>query len=234
LAGAQLRRGGSPRQGSSMVSMQWGAWSGAGMAAEHNLLPRVRASGLGVLAPARGLAALRAALALGPGPGYGPAQRVVSPFDWRRLMAGARSVFPVFAEFAAAAATAGAAAGAPALAGVEQAAVGPNKASGAAERGRAGDQNPTQTLAPAEAVRRQEAALAEVQAVVARLLGPGVSAHQVRRLPPAARHVGALRGAACAHVSVCSSCICVVHLGLLFLNWRSTWLHISEGLAGSR
>jgi len=201
LAGAQLSRGGSPRQGSSMVSMQWGAWAGAGMAAEHNLLPRVRASGLGVLAPARGLAALRAALALWPGPGYGPAQRVISPFDWRRLMAGAQSVFPVFAEFAAAAVAAapGAAAGALALAGTEQADAGPNKASGAAERGRAGDQNPTQTLAPAEAARRQEAALAEVQAVVARLLGPGVSAHQVRRLPPAARHVGALRGAACEY-----------------------------------
>jgi hypothetical protein len=181
-----------------MVSMQWGAWSGAGMAAEHNLLPRVRASGLGVLAPTRGLAALRAALALGPGPGYGPAQRVVSPFDWRRLMAGARSVFPVFAEFAADAAAPGAAAGAPALAGAEPSAPGQTLSSGAAERGRAGGQNPPQTLAPATAERRQEDTLAEVQGVVARLLGPGVSAHQVRRLPPAVRRVSALPGAAFA------------------------------------
>ena len=68
------------------------------MAVAHNLLPRIVKSGLGVLAPAVGIAALAGALAAtaaGPQP-----QLVVSPFEWRKLMAGARgSVFPVFREF---------------------------------------------------------------------------------------------------------------------------------------
>ena len=73
------------------ASLQWGAWGGTGMAVVHNLLPRVVKSGLGVLAPARGVAALASVLALSAP----PAQLVVSPFDWPRLMAGADRVFPV-------------------------------------------------------------------------------------------------------------------------------------------
>ena len=68
------------------------------MAVDHNLLPRIVKSGLGVLPPAVGIAALAGALAAtaaGPQP-----QLVVSPFEWRKLMTGARgSVFPVFKEF---------------------------------------------------------------------------------------------------------------------------------------
>lgn len=76
--------------------MQWGAWGGAGMAVVHNLLPRIVQSGLGVLDPVVGVSALASVLrttAAEP-------QLVVSPFDWWKLMAGARgTVFPVFKEF---------------------------------------------------------------------------------------------------------------------------------------
>ncbi len=72
--------------------MQWGAWGGTGMAVAHNLLPRIIKSGLGVLPPADGVAALAAALRHSAAP---PAQVVVSPFEWSKLMAGADRVFPV-------------------------------------------------------------------------------------------------------------------------------------------
>ena len=76
--------------------MQWGAWGGTGMAVVHNLLPRIIKSGLGVLDPVAGMSALlrvMGSIAFGP-------QLVVSPFDWHKLMAGAKgNVFPVFKEF---------------------------------------------------------------------------------------------------------------------------------------
>ena len=71
------------------------------MAVAHHLLPRIIQSGLGVLAPSAGLAALACTLqqASGLAPQPLPAQVVVSPFDWTRLMAGAQHVFPLFSEF---------------------------------------------------------------------------------------------------------------------------------------
>lgn len=66
------------------------------MAVEHNLLPRIINSGLGVLAPGAGISALLSVLAIA---GSGP-QLVVSPFNWRTLMAGAKGkIYPVFREF---------------------------------------------------------------------------------------------------------------------------------------
>ena len=62
------------------------------MAVAHNLLPRIIKSGLGVLPPAAGVAALAAVLRARAAP---PAQVVVSPFEWPKLMAGADRVFPV-------------------------------------------------------------------------------------------------------------------------------------------
>lgn len=79
-------------QGCPATSMQWGAWGGTGMAVVHNLLPRIVQSGLGVLTPARGVAALEALLSM---PHRLTAQLVVSPFEWGKLMAGAHHVFPV-------------------------------------------------------------------------------------------------------------------------------------------
>ena len=61
------------------------------MAVAHNLLPRIIKSGLGVLAPVRGITALASVLTLSAP----PAQLIVSPFDWPKLMAGADRVFPV-------------------------------------------------------------------------------------------------------------------------------------------
>ena len=66
------------------------------MAVVHDLLPRIIKSGLGVLNPVAGISAL---LDVVKSASFGP-QVVVSPFDWRKLMAGARgNVFPVFEEF---------------------------------------------------------------------------------------------------------------------------------------
>ena len=83
-------------QGIGAVSMQWGAWGGTGMAIKNNLLPRIIKSGLGVLAPDAGVAALAAALSNSPN----PAQLVISPFEWPKLMQGATHVFPIFSEYA--------------------------------------------------------------------------------------------------------------------------------------
>ena len=71
------------------------------MAVAHNLLPRIIKSGLGVLVPTAGLAALALTVQQASGLHAGPlpAQRVVSPFNWTRLMAGAKHVFPLFSEF---------------------------------------------------------------------------------------------------------------------------------------
>lgn len=83
-------------QGAQTVSMQWGAWGGTGMAVVNNLLPRIIKSGLGVLSPTVGIKALETVLKT---PDFGP-QLVVSPFDWPKLMAGAKgNVFPIFWEF---------------------------------------------------------------------------------------------------------------------------------------
>ena len=89
-------------QGQAITSMQWGAWGGTGMAVTHNLLPRIIQSGLGVLAPAAGLAALASALQLSRHitSSMSPSQLVVSPLDWPKLMAGASTIFPLFSEFA--------------------------------------------------------------------------------------------------------------------------------------
>ena len=83
--------------------MQWGAWGGTGMAVAHNLLPRIIKSGLGVLAPAAGLSALASMLRLATSSLRSvslPSQLVVSPLNWSTLMAGAKTVFPLFSEFA--------------------------------------------------------------------------------------------------------------------------------------
>jgi hypothetical protein len=81
-------------QGLPGASLQWGAWGGTGMAVAHNLLPRIVKSGLGVLQPAVGVAALASVLAAACS-GVPAAQLVVSPFQWPKLMAGADRVFPV-------------------------------------------------------------------------------------------------------------------------------------------
>ena len=95
-------------QGLPVTSMQWGAWGGTGMAVAHNLLPRIIKSGLGVLAPTAGLVALSSMLQQAAAcslPSFGlPAQLVVSPLEWHKLMAGAKVVFPLFSEFSASAA----------------------------------------------------------------------------------------------------------------------------------
>ena len=183
-------------QGCGAMSLQWGAWGGVGMAVDHNLLPRVIASGLGVLQPARGLAALEAALRADSGLGSVPQYRaecqlIVSTFDWRTLMAGAKHIFAVFAEYGHHAAPA-----TPAMV-AEQPLLAPGTA--------ASDEDKWSGARTREAARRKEAVLGDVQGLVARLLGSGIPASQVRR--------SAQQSAVCA----CRrSCTCTKH------TWRYT------------
>lgn len=62
------------------------------MAVAHNLLPRVIQSGLGVLTPTVGVNALETMLNTHH---RMPPQLVISPFEWKRLMAGANHVYAV-------------------------------------------------------------------------------------------------------------------------------------------
>lgn len=154
------------------------------MAVEHKLLPRVRASGLGVLAPARGLAALAAVLCGGlrSGLGPGPTQLVVSPFDWRRLMAGAPHVFPVFAEFAHHASSDRLPTPSPSSYASASGPHGGLMPSTAPAFGAAVRPGRSDGLAAEATGRRLAEVLADVQGLVCRLLGADVAASQVRGL----------------------------------------------------
>ncbi len=82
-------------QGLSTTSMQWGAWGGIGMAVAYNLLPRILHSGLGVLQPSQGVGALEIVLNDNLSP---PCQKIISPFQWERLISGAKHIFPVLSS----------------------------------------------------------------------------------------------------------------------------------------
>ena len=83
-------------------AVQWGAWGATGMAsANAAALARIQRSGMGVIAPAAGLAALRAVLSSANA--HSP-QTIASPFAWAALLASVEAPPPVFAEHAAAAA----------------------------------------------------------------------------------------------------------------------------------
>jgi len=94
--------------GLPVLAAQWGAWGGGkglgGMAESNDLLPRVRAAGLGVVGASAGVAALEASLSLSSSSSSSPLEehhhQLLSPFDWPRLMARTPAVSPAFAEFA--------------------------------------------------------------------------------------------------------------------------------------
>jgi hypothetical protein len=94
--------------GVAAVSVQWGAWAGAGMAArDPQTAARLARLGMGLIAPQQGLAALEGALAaLGGGGGGGPAtpppQAVVAavPFKWAAFLASRQPLPGFFSEFA--------------------------------------------------------------------------------------------------------------------------------------
>jgi acyl transferase domain-containing protein/NADPH:quinone reductase-like Zn-dependent oxidoreductase/acyl carrier protein len=62
------------------LSINWGAWEGAGAAVDRDLTARAREAGYGVIDPQGGFLALEAALNLGR------SQVIVLPADWPRLM----------------------------------------------------------------------------------------------------------------------------------------------------
>ena len=90
-AAARLQAGGAPA-----LSIQWGAWAGAGMAAaDPQTAARVERLGMSLIAPAAGLAALEAALAAATSGGAArsaPPARCGGgcPSSWRRFLAAQR------------------------------------------------------------------------------------------------------------------------------------------------
>jgi hypothetical protein len=94
------------------VSLQWGAWSGGGMAsADAQIAARVERLGMSMISPAAGLAALESALLLtGSKPLASPSTGTVSaiPFNWPTFLARQNKLNTgsFFSEFAATSAAA--------------------------------------------------------------------------------------------------------------------------------
>lgn len=82
-------------QGLLSVSVQWGAWAGGGMASKETTA-RVERLGMGMIAPARGLAALASAL----GGGAGSPVVGANPFLWDRFIPRLKQRTQLFEEFA--------------------------------------------------------------------------------------------------------------------------------------
>ena len=93
--------------GAPAASVQWGAWAGAGMAAQDaSTAARLERLGMGLLSISSGLAALAAAVGSSGGGGSGAAVLAAVPFRWRQLVAAARKPLPQrFAPYASGAAT---------------------------------------------------------------------------------------------------------------------------------
>ncbi len=73
--------------GVSAVSVQWGAWAGAGMAAsDPQTAARVARLGMGLISPASGLAALEGALSASPFTTQPAAVLSATPFNWPRFL----------------------------------------------------------------------------------------------------------------------------------------------------
>src|SRR6185437_5636616 len=62
------------------LSIDWGAWTEVGAAADRGITDRLAAQGLGALTPEQGRKALERAM------GDGAAQVAVLPVDWRRYL----------------------------------------------------------------------------------------------------------------------------------------------------
>ena len=90
-------------QGRCFASVQWGPWSGGGMAT--GLEARMQRLGLGMVDPRTGLAALQWVMRSGAGlcSSSAPVLPVVAvqPFHWENFFRSAGSVAPVFREIAA-------------------------------------------------------------------------------------------------------------------------------------
>ncbi len=67
-------------EGMRGLSINWGAWAGAGMAADRGVTARAREAGYGVIDPQGGFQALEAAL------NGGRSQVIVFPADWPRFL----------------------------------------------------------------------------------------------------------------------------------------------------
>ncbi len=89
-------------QGLSSTSVQWGAWAGAGMAAQDaRTAARIERMGMGMMQPAQGLAALEGALGSIWVSGPAPAVLAATPFSWQRFLARLPAAHGLSSEFAA-------------------------------------------------------------------------------------------------------------------------------------
>ena len=76
------------------LSINWGAWTEVGVAADRGLIDRIAAQGLGAITPSQGLVAMERLLE------DGRAQVAVQPADWRRFVEklGGVSQYPFLAD----------------------------------------------------------------------------------------------------------------------------------------
>ena len=86
--------------GLGVVSCQWGAWAGAGMAAQDaSTAARVARSGMELLQPQQGLAALSDVLAMLGNAEQPTAALAAVPFRWPTFLKGSQASQQLFAEF---------------------------------------------------------------------------------------------------------------------------------------
>ena len=149
-------------QGLASISVQWGAWAGAGMAGhDSSTRARVERTGLGLVESEAGLAALEGLLLQAAA--AAPAQAAAVPIRWPKFLQQQFKGTPpaMFAAFADQAAPAGAAAA-------------PVAAAAASSRSRSGGQRKQRSSRPAAArssAEHEAFVLGQVQEAVAAVLG---------------------------------------------------------------
>ena len=96
-AGLDAYATGQQQQGSTTISVQWGAWAGAGMAAATPaLLNKLAQQGYAAVQPAAGLRCISQLIAAGSTTG---SVLMAAPFHWHRFLASSRrGGLPYFAE----------------------------------------------------------------------------------------------------------------------------------------
>jgi NADPH:quinone reductase-like Zn-dependent oxidoreductase/3-oxoacyl-(acyl-carrier-protein) synthase len=213
--------------GLGVVSVQWGAWAGAGMAAtDASTAARVARSGMALLQPAQGLAALSDALCMLANSSISRSAVAAVPFRWGAFFKSAQQMQePLFREFAEQ----------QELPGVATPAAGPTRRSAAA------------------GVQAPEQLQAQVQAAVAGILGRVVAADeplvaagldslgsvelrnqlQVRSSTLAVFHMPAMYRMHCALCTIVYFAPCIVHFAKVGIHVCSTPAATFHGKTGA-
>ncbi|KAL4451846.1 hypothetical protein ABPG75_007508, partial [Micractinium tetrahymenae] len=166
------------QQGAPAASVQWGAWSGGGMAAQdRSTALRVQRMGMAMIAPAQGLGAFQQLLSSSGSTAAGPCGAglfTAVPFNWPAFIGrlGGRAVPPMFAPMAALAGPAAVPAAAARAAAVPVRAAGP-----ARHAARAAQQSSAASAAAAAEAFKQQVAT-EVAAAARSILGADIDPQQ--------------------------------------------------------